>query len=159
VLKAVISLDPPKGQRSQKVVVDHPLELRGGENIRLTVTPRSGSPWIHVNGSLDGAAPPPTPGAARALPPGDRRPFAFAAVNNQPAWVYLNSVHAGSYSLHFDATWKDPQKAAMELRVEQGIPHPFKLLMTLLILGAVPLVIAVYQLIFEARRWSESNVK
>jgi hypothetical protein len=158
VLQSDIALDPPKGQRSQMVSIDPPLELRDHQNIRVTVTPKAGSPWIHVNGSLDSVSPSPTPGASRSLPAAEHHPFAFAAVNNRPAWVYLSSVPAGKYTMHFDATWKDPGKAEMELRVEQGVPHPFKLLMTITLLGAVPLAIAVYQLIFESRRWRDSNV-
>ncbi len=158
VLRKTIVLDPPKGQRSQLVTLDQPLELRGGRNIRLTVTPLAGSPWIYVNGSLERVPPAPAPGATQSHHLAEHRRFAFAAVNNQPAWVYLTSVPTGAYTLHFDAAWKDPGQAQMELRVEQGIPHPFKLLMTLLILGVVPLVTAIYQLIFESRRWRDSNV-
>ncbi len=158
VLKKVIVLDPPKGQRSQLVALDHPIELRGGENIRVTVTPQSGSPWVYVNGSLERVPPAPAPGATQPRQPAEHRRFAFAAVNNRPAWVYLMSVPTGAYTLHFDATWKDPQQAQIELRVEQGVPHPFKLLMTLMLLGSVPLAIAVYQLVFESRRWRDSNV-
>jgi hypothetical protein len=146
------------GERTQKVVVDRPLKLDARENIRIMITPSSGSPWIHVNGSLDNDVRPPTPGATHS-PERLHRPFAFAAVNGKPAWVYLSSVPAGNYTVQFDASWQDPKTpATMELRVEQSVPHPFKMLLTLMILGAVPLVVALYQLYFESRRWHDNNV-
>ncbi len=148
----------PAGQRGQKVVVDHPLVLHAHENIKITITPRAGTPWLHVNGSLDSEVSPPTPGSTRPVPR-EHRPFAFAAVNGQPAWVYLGSVPAGQYTLQLDAAWQNPETpAVMELRVEQGVPHPFKFLMTLMLLGSVPLLVALYQLYFESRRWHDSNV-
>ena len=50
------------------------------------------------------------------------------------------------------------QALGVEVRIEQGVPHPFKLLVTLLLIGAVPLVTALYQLYFESMRWHDSNV-
>ena len=89
----------------------------------------------------------------------ESRPFAFAAVNGKPAWVYLAAVPAGQYTLHFEAAWQEPQTpAAMEVRIEQGVPHPFKMMVTLLLIGAAPLATALYQLVWESRRWRDSNI-
>jgi hypothetical protein len=148
----------PQNQRSHKVLVEEPIEMHAHENIKVTLR-SAGSSWAYVNGSLRSADAPPTPGSARRQRAAATRPFAFAALAGRPAWVYLSAMHGGPTTLQFDLAPQDPQRPCdVELRIQQGVPHPFKLLVTLLLIGAVPLITALYQLYFEARRWHDSNV-
>jgi Zn finger protein HypA/HybF involved in hydrogenase expression len=147
----------PAGQRSQKILVPEPLDLHGHENLKVWLLP-SGSPWIYINGSLASVEEAPRPGGPRPKP-GSSHPFAFAAVNHRPARVYMSGVPAGKYTLQFELAWQNPQTPVeATLRIEQGVPHPFRLMITLLLLGSVPLATALYQLYFEAKRWQDSTI-
>jgi hypothetical protein len=159
VYDETITLKPtPEKSRSQKVTVDD-VELRGWRNIRLQLTPRSGA-WIHIAGTLRSAQPPPTPGGPPA--PASRpsvRSFAFLAAAGRPSYVYLTAVRAGTYTLQYELTRADPDaEAAAEVTLEQGVAHPFPFVVTLLLIGSVPFVVALYQLVFESRRWAGSYV-
>jgi predicted RNA-binding Zn-ribbon protein involved in translation (DUF1610 family) len=146
-------------EHAAKVIEDLPVELHAHENIRLTVAARGGAGWVYVNGSLVSAGPAPQVGRPGPHTPLTSRPFAFLAVNGQPAHVYLSSVPAGKYALQFDVSWQNPKSAAaVEVSVEQGAPHPSKLMLVFLLLGSVPLATAIYQLVWESRRWQDSNV-
>jgi hypothetical protein len=70
----------------------------------------------------------------------------------------MGSVPAGSYHLGFDAKWEDAsQPAEIELTVRQGVAHFFPLVLAVLALAAWPFATGLFQLVFEARRWQESN--
>jgi hypothetical protein len=149
----------PEGQRTHKVIVEDPLALRALRNIQVNLTPRADAGWVHVAGSLTPRAPPPTPGSPSSPPRGERREFAFLATGGQRAFVYLSAVPAGEYTLQLDLSPRNPLAAtSAEVRIEQGVAHPFPLVLTLLLLGFAPLGIGLYQLWFESRRWADSNV-
>ncbi|MFO0845719.1 MAG: DUF4178 domain-containing protein [Gemmataceae bacterium] len=160
VYSANIDMKPlPEGQRTHKVIVEEPLTLRPRRNIQVSLTPRADAGWVHLAGSLTPRAPPPTPGASSSPPHGERRDFAFLTTGGQRAFVYLSAVPAGEYTLQLDLSPRDPKAGtSAEARVEQGIAHPYPLMLTLLLLGVVPFVIGLYQLWFESRRWADSNV-
>ena len=160
VLQKTFSLSAlTAAQHSGKIIEDLPTELHGRENVELTVAARGGAAWVYVNGSLVSAAPAPVVG--RPAPRGNAatRRFAFVATSGQPGRVYLSSVPAGKYALQFDVAWQNSQTpATLDVRVEQGAPHPIKIMVVLLMLGCAPLATAVYQLVWESRRWQDSNV-
>jgi hypothetical protein len=160
VFDQTYTLQPlPKGQRSFKVLVEEPLALRAHRNIQVALRPSGGTDWIYVEGELTPAVPTLEPGGPAPSRSRDRRAFAFAALAGQKRYVYLNAVPAGEYHLRFDLAWRQPtQPAGAEVRLTQGVPHAAPLVLVLLGLGAVPLVIALYQLYWESRRWHDSNV-
>ncbi len=136
-----------EGRRAQRITVDEPLRLRARENIRVSLTPGTEASWMHVSGSL----------SPRELY-GAQRNFAFLAMGGERSFVYLSAVPAGEYSLGLELTpGNSAVKTSAEVRIEQGVAHPFPFLVTLGLLGGVPILTALYQLWFEARRWQESN--
>jgi hypothetical protein len=153
----------PPGQRSQPEPVDEPIELRGHRNIMVSLKQTKGASWAHVEGTLTPAnAPsmPPGPGAGPQPRSSERRRFAFAARPGEQRQVYLSAVPAGKYWLRFDLSWQQPQQpVGAEVRLTQGVPHAMPLVVVLLVLGAVPLLLGLYQLYWEARRWHDSNVQ
>jgi hypothetical protein len=111
---------------------------------------------MHVSGKL-------TP-ADEVRPGGDEPntrsfPFAFAALAGETQQVYLGSVPRGEYRLSYDLSWQTPtQPAEAEVRVRQGVPHGGRFVFVLLVLAAVPAGLGLYQLVWEARRWKDSNL-
>jgi hypothetical protein len=149
----------PAGQRSYRELVEEPLELRGHRNIEVSILPGGGTAWMHIEGALSPAAPVRAAEEAPAPRSAESRSFAFAARGGQRRQVYIGAVPAGRYRLRFDLSWQQPtQPAGAEVRLRQGVPHAMPLAVMLLGLGMVPLVLALYQLIWESRRWRDSNV-
>jgi len=69
-------------------------------------------------------------------------------------------VPAGKYALNFNVAWQEPQApAAMELRVEQGVPHPFKIVVALLLIGRRSAGDGAVSTGVGVRRWQDSNVR
>jgi hypothetical protein len=159
VFRHTYELQPLKEpQRSQRILVPEPIELRARQNIKVTLAPRGSTAWAHIDGTLTAAQPAPSPGGAAARANPTRSEFAFLAAGGSRS-VYLSSVPAGAYNLQFDLAWQEPTKpASVEVRIDQGVPHLMPGVLTLLLLGAVPLAVGLYQIWFEARRWSDSNV-
>lgn len=149
----------PDGQRTHKVIVEEPLSLSARRNVQVSLTPRADAGWVHVTGSLTPRAPPPSPGASAPAPRGERREFAFLATGGQRSYVYLSAVPAGEYTLQLDLSPRNPRQAtSAEVRLDQGVAHPFPLLLTLGLLAIGPVFLALYQMWFESRRWADSNV-
>jgi hypothetical protein len=151
----------PANERSRKVLVDEPLELHSHENLEVMLAAR-GPAWVFVEGEIVPDAKAPVPGEAKRAPPSSaRRKFTILASGTRTARVYLSAVPAGRYALRLDARWAgaDTADGKAELRVEQGVAHLSPLVYALLLLGAFPFVVALYQAYWEAHRWQDSNVK
>ncbi len=150
----------PNDKRSVSMIVEEPLDLAGHKNLRVSLRPRAGGGWVHIDGALVPVQNVPVPGQTMPTASTAQRPFAFLAAEGQTAFVYLSSVPAGKYTLHFDMAWQNPMlESGAEVRVEQGVSHPGLFLLTLLILGSVPVVVGLYQLYFESRRWADANTE
>jgi hypothetical protein len=149
----------PAGQRSYKILLDEPLELQAHRNVEVSLRPTGSTAWVHVEGTLSPAAPVLEPGAAASPRSTESRSFAFAARTGQERRVFLSTLPVGRYQLRFDLSWQQPtQPAGAEVRLRQGVPHAAPLVVVILGLGAVPLLLALYQLWWESRRWRDSNV-
>ena len=140
------------------MVVEEPLDLVAHKNIRVLLRPRPGGGWVHIDGALVPVQAAPVPGQPTPRVSTAQRPFAFLAAEGQSAFVYLTSVPAGQYTMRFDLAWQNPRvESGAEVRVEQGVAHPGMFLLALLILGSVPVVVGLYQLYYESRRWADAN--
>ncbi|HZY85439.1 MAG TPA: DUF4178 domain-containing protein [Gemmataceae bacterium] len=130
-----------------RFVADKSVELRGGENVKITLTSKSYHSWVHVDGEL-----------GRAGAPG-RETFSVTAGRGRSSAVYLSALPAGSYALHLDFRWETAQaEADAAVRVQQGVAHPLPFFLALLPLAAVPFVVGLYHFYFETRRWHDSNL-
>jgi hypothetical protein len=63
----------------------------------------------------------------------------------------------GRYILRLEGQWERwQQPAAISIKVEQNVTHGFNLLLALIVLSIGPVVMGIYHISFERRRWSES---
>jgi hypothetical protein len=154
------SLQPlPAGQRSYKVLREKPLSLNGNENIEVILQTTGTTPWLHLEGTLTPADAAPRPGESSASTNTESRRFAFAALKGETQHVFLSAVPKGDYHLQFDLSWQTPtEPASGEVRLRQGVLHGGPFILVLLAIGAVPVLVGLYQLYFEAQRWKDSNV-
>jgi hypothetical protein len=144
--------------RVHKFIIEEPLDVQGRKNLRIVLKPRGDAGWIHIKGSIVPAAAAPTPGSTTRTST-ERREFSFMAQSAQQAYVYLSALPGGSYTLQYDLIARNPAlPTSADVRVEQGVPHLAGLWCVLLILGGIPLLVAMYQIYWESRRWADSNI-
>ena len=63
----------------------------------------------------------------------------------------------GRYILRLEGQWERwQQPATVTVRVEQNVTHGFNLILALIIMSIGPIVMGIYHISFEHRRWSES---
>ena len=71
--------------------------------------------------------------------------------------AYTSALPAGRYGLRLEGQWeKWQQPATVSVRVEQNVVRGMNFLVALIVLSVVPVLMIVYHIGFERRRWSES---
>src|SRR5256885_17095673 len=64
---------------------------------------------------------------------------------------------AGRYVLRLEGQWEKWQSpATVTIRIEQNVAHGVNLLVALIVLSVGPVLMLIYHIGFERRRWSES---
>ena len=59
--------------------------------------------------------------------------------------------------LRLEAQWeKWQQPASLSVKVEQNVMHGINFILALIILSILPVIMMIYHINFERRRWSES---
>ncbi|MBY0233202.1 MAG: DUF4178 domain-containing protein, partial [Gemmataceae bacterium] len=156
VLDERFALALPKESKDKKASLERTVELRGWRNLRITLTSHS-SGWVAVRGSFSRVAEAPTPDKAKAGPAA-KEAFAFYALPGRYDYVYLSALPAGDYVLTLEFTWQTPeQPSSATLLVRSGVPHPSPIVYTLLFLAIPPFLVGIWQLVWESRRWADSN--
>jgi hypothetical protein len=63
----------------------------------------------------------------------------------------------GKYVLRLEGQWEHwQQPATVSIKVEQNVMHGFNLLIALVVISIIPILMGIYHIGFERRRWSES---
>jgi hypothetical protein len=63
----------------------------------------------------------------------------------------------GRYVLRLEGQWERwQQPATVSIKVQQNVTHGFNLLIALAVISVGPILMAIYHIRFERRRWSES---
>jgi hypothetical protein len=71
--------------------------------------------------------------------------------------AHTSAMPAGRYILRLEGQWeKWQQPAVVTVAVHQNVTTGFNLLIALIAISVGPIVMAIYHIGFERRRWSES---
>ena len=71
--------------------------------------------------------------------------------------AYTSSMPAGRYVLRLEGQWEKWQlPAVVTIRIEQNVTRGFNLLIALIVISIGPVIMVIYHIGFERRRWSES---
>jgi hypothetical protein len=144
-------------QAEKTVTLEREIGWRGGENARITLQPQ-GAEWVGVRGVLVSDGEVPEPGQTGARSPPARQSFSFWSEPASSDYVYLSAMPGGRYTLQLTFGWEKPeQPTRVNLRIRQGVAHLSPLVIVLLLLAVVPVCVGIYELIWESRRWGESN--
>jgi hypothetical protein len=137
------------------------IELKAHQNVRVTARAHVDNSWVYLDGALVNEE------------TGEVQTFAipveyYHGVEDGESWAegspeeatYLSSLPAGKYTLALEVSGevKGPP-LSLNVRVDQAVPRLLYWLLTLAALSALPLGVAVYHVIFESRRWQDSNCR
>jgi len=152
--------DADGGSEKAQVIFTDPISLRGRRNIRVTGRANVENNWLYVEGDLINEQ--------TGLIQQFELPIEYYyGVEDGEAWsegdreqtVYLPALPEGKYTMRLEAQWENWNQAAppqFSVRVEQGMPRLWNLLLVLILLSVVPLLFGWRHLQFNRRRWADS---
>lgn len=159
VFEETFTFEALNNQQTKRLYSSEPMELSGMRNIRIVAKPNNDVPWLHIKGALVPATAAPEPGAQVRRPsPTTTRTFAFLARANEANHVYLSAVPPGKYDLQLDVSSANPLLSSkVEMSVVQGVAHPSPTMVVIALLAIGPIMLGLYQIWYESRRWADSN--
>ncbi len=156
-----VAPDPDAGNEKTQVIFTDPLPLSGGRNLRVTGRALNvDNNWLYVAGDfIDEET-----GLVQQF---DLPMEYYHGVEDGESWsegdpeqaAYLPALPEGRYTLRLEAQWENwnqPTPPQISVRVEQGVPRLFNLLLLLIALSVIPLLFAWRHFSFERRRWADS---
>ncbi|MFN2408130.1 MAG: DUF4178 domain-containing protein [Pyrinomonadaceae bacterium] len=141
-----------------QVFFSEPFELAGRRNIRIEGDAPVQNTWIVLEGDLINEE----TGVVHSFP---IEISYYQGVEEGESWseggqrdsAYTSAMPAGRYVLRVEGQWERwQQPAAVTVRIEQNVTRGFNLLLALIVLSIGPIVMGIYHLTFEHRRWAES---
>jgi hypothetical protein len=153
-----VILQPLPNADGTQVFFSEPFELAGRRNIRIVGESPVQNTWVYLEGDLINEE----TGVVQSFPIDISY---YQGVEDGESWseggqkdsAYTSAMPGGKYVLRLEGQWeKWQQPAAVAIRIEQNVTHGFNLILALIALSIGPIVMAVYHISFEHRRWSES---
>ena len=158
VFSQTVTLPPLPNADGTQVFFSQPFELAGRRNIRIVGESPVQNTWVYLEGDLINDE----TGVVQSFPIDISY---YQGVEDGESWseggqrdsAYTSAMPAGRYVLRLEGQWERWQApATVAIRIEQNVTHGFNLLIALIILSIGPVVMAIYHIGFERRRWSES---
>ena len=159
VFESTYQLQPLKSSDDSQVIFADPFDLKGDQNIRITVSSNVSNSWLYVEGDLIDES----TGLVQAFSAPVEYYFGS---DSDGSWseggestdVHLSALPDGKYALRLEAGWEKWQTpATLSIRIEQGVPRVAHLLLALVLISVVPLIVVVYHIKFEHNRWKDSD--
>jgi len=153
-----VSFQPLPNEDGTQVFFSEPFELAGRRNIRISADAPVDNTWLYLEGDLINDE----TGVVQSFPIDISY---YHGVEDGESWTegsqsdsaYTSSMPAGRYVLRLEAQWeKWQQPASLSVKVEQNVMHGINFILALIILSIIPVIMLIYHINFERRRWSES---
>lgn len=141
-----------------QVYFSEPFELAGRRNIRISGEAPVDNSWIYLEGDLINDE----TGLVQSFP---IEISYYYGVEDGESWTegdrndsaYTSSLPAGRYILRLEGQWERwQQTASLNVKIEQNVTSGFNFLVMLIALSLLPIIMLIYHISFERRRWSES---
>ena len=153
-----VTFQPLPNADGTQVFFSEPFELAGRRNIRITGESPVQNTWVYLEGDLINDE----TGVVQSFPIDISY---YQGVEDGESWseggqsdaAYTSSMPGGRYILRLEGQWERwQQPAAVSIKIEQNVTHGFNLLIALIVISIGPIIMIIYHIGFERRRWSES---
>ncbi|HWF88957.1 MAG TPA: hypothetical protein VN659_08985, partial [Pyrinomonadaceae bacterium] len=158
VFSQTITMAPLPNEDGTQVFFSEPFELKGRRNVRIVGQSPVQNTWVYLEGDLIND----DTGVVQSFPIDISY---YQGVEDGESWTegaqtdsaYTSALPAGKYVLRLEGQWEKWQEpATVSVRVEQNVVRGLNFLVALIVLSIIPVVMIVYHIGFERRRWSES---
>ena len=158
VFSQSITLPPLPNADGTQVFFSEPFELAGRSNIRISAESPVENSWVYLEGDLINDE----TGVVQSFPIDISY---YYGVDDGESWseggradsAYTSALPAGRYILRLEGQWeKWQQPAPLTVKIEQNVTNGFNFVLALIALSIVPVIMLIYHISFERRRWSES---
>ena len=158
VFSQTVTLPPLPNADGTQVFFSEPFELAGRRNIRISGDSPVQNTWVYLEGDLINEE----TGVVQSFP---IEISYFQGVEDGESWseggqsdsAYTSSMPGGRYVLRLEGQWERwQQPAIVSVKVEQNVTYGLNLLIALIVLSIGPIIMIIYHVGFERRRWSES---
>jgi len=158
VFSQSITLSPLPNPDGTQVFFSEPFDLAGRRNIRISAESPVDNSWVYLEGDLINDE----TGLVQSFPIDISY---YYGVDSGESWsegdrkdsAYTSALPAGQYILRLEGQWeKWQQPALLSVKIEQNVANGLNFLLALIALSIVPVIMLIYHISFERRRWSES---
>lgn len=148
----------PNADETGKFFSEQRFELQGRRNLYVTASAPVSNSWVAMEGDLIND----DTGLVQSFP---LEISYYSGTEDGESWseggtsadAYVSGVPAGNYTLRLEAAWeKWQQPMTINLTVEQNKTRGVNFVLALILLAFGPIVVIIWHVIFESRRWSES---
>jgi hypothetical protein len=158
VFKQTVTLAPLPNADGTQIFFSEPFELTGRRNIEIDGDSQVQNTWVYLEGDLIND----DTGVVQSFPIDISY---YQGVEDGESWTegdqkdaaHTSAMPAGRYILRLEGQWEKWQEpAVVTVSVKQNVPTGFNLLIALIAISVGPIVMLIYHIGFERRRWSES---
>lgn len=158
VFTQTVNFAPLPNEDGTQVFFSEPFELSGRRNIKIIGESPVQNTWVYLEGDLINDE----TGVVQSFPIDISY---YQGVDEGESWseggqsdsAYSSSMPAGRYVLRLEGQWeKWQQPTVVNIKVEQNVTRGFNILIALIVLSIGPVIMIIYHVGFERRRWSES---
>jgi len=158
VFSQSVTLPPLPNADGTQVYFSEPFELAGRRNIKIIGESPVQNTWVYLEGDLINEE----TGVVQSFPIDISY---YQGVEDGESWTeggqtdsaYTSAMPVGRYILRLEGQWEKWQEPAnVSIKIEQNVTHGFNLLLALIVISVVPIIMGIYHISFERRRWSES---
>ncbi len=158
VFSQTVTLPPLPNADGTQVYFSQPFELAGRRNIKIIGDSQVDNSWVYLEGDLINDE----TGLVQSFPIDISY---YRGVEDGESWseggqedsATTSAMPGGRYVLRLEGQWeKWQQPATIAIKVEQNVTHGFNLILALIGLSIGPIIMIIYHVGFERRRWSES---
>ena len=158
VFSQSVTFQPLPNEDGTQVFFSQPFDLAGRRNIEVVGESPVDNTWVYLEGDLINDE----TGVVQSFPIDISY---YHGVEDGESWTegaqndaaYTSSMPAGRYILRLEGQWEHwQQPATVNIKVEQNVIHGFNLLGALIVISIVPVLMLIYHIGFERRRWADS---
>jgi len=158
VFSQTVTFQPLPNEDGTQVFFSEPFELAARRNIRASASSSVDNSWVYLEGDLINDE----TGVVQSFPIDISY---YQGVEDGESWTegshddaaYTSAMPAGRYILRLEAQWdRWQQPQTVTVNIEQNVTHGFNFLLALIVLSIIPVLMIIYHISFERRRWSES---